>query len=73
MKLNFFTVDWIFRKEKNIEYDMEAHELKWVNPNDMQYGVNSFRLGGLQMWIVEGIITTYQVYLMKNKQTIDGS
>ena len=28
---------------------MEAAEPKWVNPNDIQYGVNSFRLGCLQL------------------------
>ena len=28
---------------------MEASEPKWVNPNDIQYGVNSLRLGGLHI------------------------
>ena len=28
---------------------MEASEPKWVNSNDIQYGVNSHRLGDLQM------------------------
>ena len=31
---------------------MEASEPKWVNPDDIQYGINSFRLGVLQIcWI----------------------
>ena len=28
---------------------MEASEAKCVNPNDIQYGVNSLRLGGLYL------------------------
>ena len=28
---------------------MEVPESKWVNPNDIQDGVNSLRLGGLQV------------------------
>ena len=31
------------------ELQMEASEPKWVNPNDIQYVVNSLRLGGLQI------------------------
>ena len=28
---------------------MEVSEPKWVNPNDISYGVNSLRLGDFQM------------------------
>ena len=28
---------------------MGSSEPKWVNPNDISYGVNSLRLGGLQI------------------------
>ena len=29
---------------------MEASEPKWVNPDDIKYGVNSIRLGHLQIY-----------------------
>ena len=36
----------------NVKLKMEASEPKWVNPNDIQYAVNSLRLEGLQIYIV---------------------
>ena len=30
-----------------LDYYIEASEPKWVNPDDIQYGVNSLRFGGL--------------------------
>ena len=30
---------------------LETSEPKWVNPNGVQYGVNSLSLGGLYLWI----------------------
>ena len=32
------------------EVKLEASEPERVNPNYIQYGVNSLRLGGLQLW-----------------------
>ena len=34
---------------------VEAFEPKWVNPIDIQYGVNSLRLGDLHVVIILGM------------------
>ena len=34
-----------------VSSNLKASEPKWVNPNDNQYGVNTLRLGGLQLFI----------------------
>ena len=34
---------------ENIPWDMEAPEPKWVNSDDISYGVNLLRLEGLQL------------------------
>ena len=48
-----FSVTVIINKYK-VDYEtslhMEASESKWVNPDDIQYGVDSLRLGGLHIW-----------------------
>ena len=31
----------------NIDCQLKASDPKWINPNDIQYGVNPLRLGGL--------------------------
>ena len=40
---------------------MEASEPKWVNPDDIQYGVNSLRLEGLQLKLRGLEIQHYQM------------
>ena len=35
---------------------MEASEPKCVNPDDIQYGVNSLRVGGLQIYLKNSMI-----------------
>ena len=32
---------------------MEASKPKWINPGDIYYGVNSFRLGGLHLYAIQ--------------------
>ena len=39
------------KNQSNETSHMETSELKWVNPNDIQYGVNSLRLGSLHMFL----------------------
>ena len=46
---------------------MEASEPKSVNPNDIQYGLNSLRLGGLH--IVYVMVTT-KPFLLKNLEIL---
>ena len=44
---------------------MEASEPKWVNPNNIQYGVNSLRLGGLHILPMKCTSTT-KLYHLKS-------
>ena len=51
---------------------MEASEPKWVNPNDILYGVNSLRLGGLQIiWsqIVKEYLSVHDPIMVDEKLT----
>ena len=47
--LGFYEPFAITRYYNTQIYHMEAFEPKWVNPYDIQYGVNSLRLEGLQV------------------------
>ena len=42
---------------------MDAFDPKWVNPNDIQYGVNLLRYGGLHLlmfkWYINMLIAGY--------------
>ena len=49
---------------------MKASEPQWVNPNDIQYGVNPLRLGGLQIILIF-LKTIYEIlkgafFILKN-------
>ena len=45
---------------------MEVSEPKWVNPDDIQYGVNSLRLGGLQILYTNCATQLHQQIVSKN-------
>ena len=43
---------------------MKAFEPKWANPNDIKYGVNTLRLGGLHI----DFIYDYIIFTIKQNQ-----
>ena len=48
---------------------MDASDPKWVNPNDIQHGVNSLWFGGLEMYFTTKMF--YILYiLMKAKSRL---
>ena len=48
---------------------METSEHKWVNPNGIQYGVNSLKLRGFQI-SVSSLISYYIDYLIKTSTNL---